>query len=230
MSTTYPSSPDGLENVRDRLVVVPPPTRLGGLPAVGWARIALALRSLSEGEPAILTVEFVDESPMVIDWGRSRYWWVTPIENFPATPRVSRIRLARGPGVRLPFMREEPVELEPLLWFIGRDAFADEPAWWLSPDSRYRLERWPNLTEFAHHPDQVRMIAQLSTSSLAVDELAAAVRLQPAEAQVFINTLSLMGLLSEEPIGESARPDAPVATPPVQSVSLFARLRARLGR
>ena len=52
---------------------------------------------------------------------------------------------------------------------MGLNAFDGRAAFWLSPDDRYRLTRWPNLTQHSHNLSHVRMIAVLG-NAFGIDE------------------------------------------------------------
>jgi hypothetical protein len=210
----------------DQFVVVPAATRNGGVPAIGWSRVAMVLRSLQAETSGVVLVELVAAGQIVIDLARRSYWWTVQPAAFPLKPRVARIRIATGDGVEVPFVQEQPGKLDELLWYVGRLAFPSEPAWWLTEGDRYRLAQWPNLTELAHEPEDLRMIALLGRMPLTAAELATASGVPHDSAVALINTLDLMGLLS-------AVAGAPYSEPlsePVRPSGLFARLRARLGR
>ena len=147
-----------LSSPADHLSVVPAATRNGGVPALGWARVAMVLRPLQGQTNAIVVIELVAAGQIVIDWGRQVYWWSLQPAAFPETPTVARIRMARGEGAEVPFMQEQPGRLETLLWHIGLAAFPAEPAWWLAEGDRYRLVHWPNFTELVHEPEDVRQL------------------------------------------------------------------------
>jgi hypothetical protein len=204
----------------DRFTAVPPATRSGGIPATGWSRIALVLQGLHGEADALVLIELDDGGSIVIDWGRKDYWWRGGADFFPKDPSVLNVRLYRGAGARLPFMQEQPGELASLLWIIGLYSFANQPAWWFNVGSRQRLVRWPDFTTLEHDADQVKMTALLASKPLNADELARTAGTTTEEAQRLINTLGLMGLLTEVFI------DAPVVEE--NRLGLFSRLRARL--
>ena len=111
---------------------------------------------------------------------------------------------------------------------MGLHAFDGRAAFWLSPDDRYRLTRWPNLTQHSHNLSHVRMIAVLGNAYASAAELAAYADVEVSEAQRMINALSLMRILS----ASAAAPAAEMApqSPEAKRESLFSRLRKRLGR
>ena len=212
-------------------MAVPAATRQGGIPATGWGRVAMALLALRGESDALLLIDLADDSLIVIDWGRKDYWWQGSTGVFPERPTVSKVRVYRGDGARLPFMLEQPSELPSLLWLVGIHAFPSSPAWWLGESMAYRLTRWPDFAMLAVDPDDVSMTALLSKSALTAAELAAAAGVEVNRAQRLINALSLMGLVRETP---AVVRQVPVAVTPVESApepkrGLFSRLRTRLG-
>ena len=217
--------PEDVSTLLERFTVVPAATRSGGIPATGWARLAMALHPLHGTSDAIVLVDLADGSTIVIDWGRRDYWWhggsVVPIE-----PTITNVRLFRGAGARLPYMVEQPDDLQTLLWHVGVHAFPNAIAWWFADAARYQLSGWPDFTSVQHTPDQVRMTALLGTAPFTAGELAAAAGVDLVDAQRLLNALSLMALVREIPIEVGDEPTTVAERPR----GLFARLRARLGR
>ncbi len=211
----------------DHFVVVPAATRFGGVPAIGWTRVAMVLRSLQEESHAIVLVELVGAGQIVIDWARRSYWWTSQPEAFPMSPRIARVRVARGNGSEVPFVQEQPGKLDALLWYVGRAAFASEQAWWLSEGDSYRVLAWPNFTGVAHEPDDVRMVAMLASTALTTTQLAAVAGVEHEKAERLVNALSLMDLLLAVPAVEA--PPVAAEPAPVKREGLFERLRSRLG-
>ena len=223
------SSSDDVGTLLDKFVAVPAATRHGGIPATGWARVAMALLGLRGESEALLLIDLADDALIVVDWGRKDYWWQGGTGVFPEQPTISKVRVYRGDGARLPFMLEQPSELPALLWLVGIHAFPTSPAWWLGESMAYRLTRWPDFAALAVDPDDVSMTALLSKSALTSHELAAAAGVDLNKAQRLINALSLMRLVRETPPVVHQAPVA-VAAPVVESKrGLFSRLRARLG-
>ena len=222
MSTPTTSNPD-------QLSIVPAATRDGGVPAIGWARIAMVLRPLQGQASATVVIELVAAGQIVIDWGRRVYWWTQQPAAFPTDPTVMRIRMARGDGADVPFMQEQPGRLDVLLWYVGLSAFPTSPAWWLGEGERYRLSAWPNFTELQHNPEDVRMTAMMASVPMSVAELAAMAAVEPVVATRLVNTLTLMGLLVVVP-GAQTPPNLPTVAPTEKRASLFSRLRLRLAR
>ena len=212
----------------EQFVVVPAATRNGGVPAIGWSRVAMVLRSLQGERRAVVLVELVAAGQIVIDWARRSYWWTSQPAAFPIDPRIARIRLARGGDAEVPFVQEQPGKLDVLLWYIGRAAFPGAPAWWLVEGDRYRLAQWPNFTEIVHDPSEVRMAAMLAGTPMTAAELAVAASVSVESAQALLNTLDLMELLVVVP--GAVAPAVAVVDEPTAPSGLFARLRARMGR
>ena len=217
----------------EQFVVVPAATRNGGVPAIGWSRVAMVLRSLQGERRAVVLVELVAGGQIIIDWARRSYWWTSQPAAFPVDPRVARIRLARGDGAEVPFVQEQPGKLDVLMWYIGRAAFPTESAWWLVEGERYRLAQWPNFTELMHDPEDVRMAALLASIPMTAAELAIAAGVALENARALVNALDLMDLLVVVP---GAVAPAVAAAPTVEDEQqpearggLFARLRARMG-
>lgn len=223
--STADLQPDDVSTMLERFIAVPAATRSGGIPATGWARLAMVLHPLYGTHDALVLADLDEGSTVLVDWGRKHYWW-RGAAVVPNAPTIANVRLFRGEGARLPYMLEQPDDLSTLLWHIGINAFPHSPAWWLAEGQRYQLSRWPDFTSFAHDPEQVRMTALLGTGPFTAPELAAAAGVDPIDTQRLINALSLMGLLRETPIELGEAPPAPVQRPR----GLFSRLRSRWGR
>ena len=221
-------APTPRDSAAEQFVVVPAATRNGGVPALGWSRVAMVLRSFQAETSGIVLVELVAAGQIIIDIARRSYWWTGQPSEFPLRPRVARVRVALGDGVDVPYVQEQPGKLDELLWYIGRLAFPGEGAWWLMENDRYRLSQWPNLTELAHEPEDLRMLALLTNNALSPRQLAAASGAQHDSAIALINTLDLMGMLTV--VAGEPMPDVVVAELPAPREGLFSRLRARLGR
>jgi len=219
-------SPDDVSTLLERFTVVPAATRSGGIPATGWARLAMALQPLHGSSDVLLIADLADGTSIVIDWGRRDYWRYGGSGIFPVDATVTNVRIYRAPGARLPYLVEQPDDLSTLLWYVGLHAFPDATAWWFADNCRYQLTRWPDLTSLVHSPDQVRMTALLGAGIYTADELGRAAGVSMRDAQTLINALGLMGLLRETPV-LAGSPVVQVATE--RKLGLFGRLRARLG-
>lgn len=216
----------------EQFVVVPAATRNGGVPAIGWSRVAMVLHSLRGERSAVVLVELVAGGQIVIDWARRSYWWTSQPAAFPLDPRVARIRLARGEGAEVPYVQEQPGKLDTLMWYLGRAAFPTESAWWIVEGDRHRLAQWPNFTELVHDPEDVRMAALLASIPMTAPELAIAAGVSRESAQALVNALDLMELLAVVPGAVAPAVAAPAVDdePEQQRTGLFARLRQRLSR
>jgi hypothetical protein len=192
----------------------------GGIPAVSWARIAMAIVSARQSGGALLTIESYDQPLLVIDLDRHEFTWTGVADTFPASVSVRRVEQSPIANVAL----LGGYDLDILLWTVGAVAFGERQAGWLDPDSRVRLIGWPNLTVLDHTPEHVRMTASLGSAFMTASELAQSAGVEVGEAQRLINALGLMDLLRSAPIVDTASPDLP-RTPR----GLFKRLRDRLG-
>ena len=207
-----------------------PAPQPGSFPvAVGWTQATIAVSSVMVLKtPMNLKMNIEMHGPLLIDFGRHAFSWSTPLENFPLDAVHTGLETIPG-GPDAPPMFELPgKDLDGLLWQMGINSFDGAPAFWLSPGERYRLTRWPNLTQHSHDMSQVRMIAVLGNAYVSTAELAKYSGVAEAEAQKLINALSLMRILSRS----ADAPAAPmvVETAAAKRRSLFGRLRKRLGR
>jgi hypothetical protein len=195
--------------------------------AAGWASAATAVHGIrSFTTPMLLALEPAGLPPIVIDPRHRAFAWSLPISDFPAAPEsVSVATQAVTPDAPPAFpLPGRP--LDALLWMIGRTAFADEAAPWLVHGDRYRLSRWPNLTDLPHDSDELTMIAVLANGWASVPELAVATGVPRRVAQRLVNALALMDLLR---VLEPEPDAAPPLRPRTERRGLFARLRDRLG-
>jgi hypothetical protein len=171
---------------------------------------------------------------LLIDFGHNAFSWSTPLELFPVDAVHTGLEtIPTGPDSP-PFFELPGQGLDSLLWEIGNNSFGGQPAFWLRPDERYRLTRWPNLTQHSHNLRQVQMIAVLGNTYASAAELASFAGAELSEAQGLVNALSLMRILSPLSAAPAAQaaPAVPVVaqTAAVKRQSLFGRLRKRLGR
>ena len=218
-------SPDSGVAVGTRSTVDAPPE------LAGWAGAATAVHAIQQmAMPMTLRLHVAAHDVIHIDFAYNAYEWVEPLDAFPVTPGSvlveTRPASADTPSIALPAR-----QLDPLLFEIGWHAFGDAPAPWLVEDHRYRLRRWPSLSELTIGLDQVRMIAMLGNAFATADELAAAAHTPPSDARRLVNALSVVGILRR-----SAGAPAPDAAPapgevaPASTHGLFARLREKWGR
>jgi hypothetical protein len=183
---------------------------------------------MSLNTPVNLRMDIEMHGPLLIDFRHNAFSWATPLEYFPVEAVHTRLATIPTSADAPPYVELPGQNLDGLLWAVGVNAFDGKRAFWLAPDERYRLTRWPNLTQHSHDMLQVRMIAVLGNAYASTAELAAFAGVKESEAQRLINALSLMRILASS----SAVPAAPVAPPTAaaQRQTLFGRLRKRLGR
>jgi hypothetical protein len=196
---------------------------------VGWTHAAMAVSSvLSVKTPMNLRMNIEMHGPLLIDFRHHAFSWSTPLEIFPVDAVHTGIETVPTTAEAPPYFELPGQDLDGLLWEMGLNSFGGAPAFWLGPDERYRLTRWPNLTRHSHNMSHVRMIAALGNAYVSTAELAAFAGVGQSDAQRLINALSLMQILSR-----SAAAPAPAVAPPTAAAkrrSLFDRLRKRLGR
>jgi hypothetical protein len=197
----------------------------------GWAGAASAVHACQQmAFPMTLRLHVAEHDVIAIDFPSNAFEWSVSLDDFPHAPETVLVETRPGsldaPAIELPGR-----SLDPLLWSIGLHAFGEEPAPWLVPGHRYRLRRWPSLSEVPVNLDQVRMIAMLGNAFATADELAAAAQTPPLDARRLVNALAVMGILRRsagapafEAAGPHRRPTASGTT------GLFNRLRERWGR
>jgi hypothetical protein len=206
------------------------PPQPGEFPVtVGWTPAAMAVQAvLSLRTPVHLKMSIESHEPLLIDFRHHAFSWSTPLEQFPVDAVHTGLQTVPTSPTDPPFFDLPGQDLDGLLWMMGLNAFDGGAAFWLSPDDRYRLTRWPNLTRHSHNLSHVRMIAVLGNAYASASELAAFADVDVSEAQRMINALSLMRIL----VPSAAAPAATMApqTAEAKRESLFSRLRKRLGR
>jgi hypothetical protein len=196
---------------------------------VGWTHAAIAVFSvLRLNTPVNLKMLIEMHGPLLIDFRHHAFSWSTPLEQFPVDAVHTGLETEPTAADDPPFFELPGQDLDGLLWEMGINSFGGAAAYWLPPGERYRLTRWPNLTQHAHNLGQMKMLAALGTTYASTAELAALAGVDVSEAQRLINALSLMRILSRS----AEAPAAPVVkeTAAVKRQSLFGRLRKRLGR
>lgn len=224
------SPESGVVETSDRPITERPPE------LAGWAGAASAVHAIQQ--MAIPMTLLLDVAPngsaahetITIDFAYHAYEWAGSLGDFPAAPESVHIETRPGipdaPSIDLPGH-----SLDPLLWLIGFHAFGDEPAPWLLPDHRYRLRRWPSLSDLTIDLDQVRMIAMLGSAFATADELAAAAHTPPADARRLVNALSVVGILRRSMGAPALDAGAgPREARPTSTHGLFSRLREKWGR
>ncbi len=205
------------------------PETTGRPVSVGWTQAAIAISSvMALNTPVNLKMVIESHDPLLIDFRQHAFSWSTPIEEFPVDAVHIGLETEPTSADAPPYCEQPGQDLDGLLWEIGISSFGGAVAFWLAPDERYRLTRWPNLTQHSHNMRQVKMIAVLGNAYASVSELAAFAGVEESEAQRLVNALSLMRILSRS----SVAPAAPVIaqTPAEKRNSLFGRLLKRLGR
>lgn len=211
-------------------VAAPPASVSSGFPVtVGWTQAAMAVHSvLRLNTPVNLRMLIEMHGPLLIDFRNHAFSWSTPLDIFPVDAVHTGIETEPTSADAPPFFELPGQDLDGLLWEMGINSFGGARAYWLPPEERYRLTRWPNLTRHRHTMQQMQMMAVLGNTYVSAAELAALAGVDVVEAQRLINALSLMRILART----SSAPAAEVApqTPATQRQSLFARLRKRLGR
>lgn len=194
----------------------------------GWAGAAMAIHAVQRRPDSMyLRLDVSGHGLLSIDFRHHAYDWGTPLELVPERPATVLVEThPTFPGAPALFALPGR-DLDPLLWIIGRAAFGDAPAPWLEAGRRYRLARWPGLSELSITLDQVRMTSMLGNGFATAHELAAAAGVTPAEAQRTMNAYALLDILRAAPDAPSS--PAPVAAESATRRGLFARLRSRLG-
>jgi len=191
-----------------------------------WAEVATTLHdALETRSPVVITVVVGPRDMLQIDIARNSFEWETPLAQFPTG--ATGLAIAVNPAADF---SATPQNLDGLLWSLGNNAFGGAPAPWLETGKRVRLSRWPNMPRHMHSMQQMYMLAALGNAYFSASELALASKVPEPMAQDLVNALSLMQLLkySSEAPPVVIAPAGPQHRQPQQS--LFARLRARLGR
>jgi hypothetical protein len=214
---------------QDRVAAPPAPGTMDSPRFVGWTQAAIAVSSVLQlNTPVHLKMSIESHDPLLIDFRHHAFSWTTPLENFPVDAVHTGLATEPTSPDAPPYFELPGQDLDGLLWEMGINSFGGAPAFWLSPNERYRLTRWPNLTRHSHNIRQVQMIAVLGNTYVSTSELAAFAGVDESEAQRLINALSLMRILSRSSVAPAVNVAAPSAADKRQS--LFGRLRKRLGR
>jgi len=220
----------------DQVAAKPAPAP-GDFPVtVGWTEAAMAVNSVqSFSTPVNLRMNIEMHGPLLIDFRFHAFSWTTPLSLFPVDAVHTGLETVPTTADAPPFFELPGEGLDALLWEMGINSFGGAPAFWLRPDERYRLTRWPNLTQHSHNLRQVQMIAVLGNTYASAAELAAFAGVELSEAQRLINALSLMRILSPASAAPAAAHAVAAAlvvpqTAAAKRQSLFGRLRKRLGR
>jgi len=206
----------------------------------GWGGAASAVHAIRQmAMPMTLRLDLGPDGVVAIDFGMHAYEWDGHIAELPASPPLVLVETRPAPPDGRPSIEPPGKPLDPLLWTIGWHAFGDAPAPWLRPGERYRLRRWPSLTDIQVSLDQVRMIAMLGNAFANAAELAAAAGTSSGDAQRLINGFAVLGILRRSTgAGPIPQPALPAGGSAAQAAprradspgGLFARLRERWGR
>lgn len=196
---------------------------------VGWTHAAMAVQSvLRLNTPMNLKMLIEMHGPLLIDFRHHAFSWSTPLEQFPVDAVHTGLETEPTTADAPPYFELPGQDLDGLLWEMGINSFGGAAAYWLPPGERYRLTRWPNLTQHSHNLSQMKMMAVLGNTYASTSELAALAGVGESEAQRLINALSLMRILARSAQAPAAEviPQTAAAT----RKSLFGRLLKRLGR
>src|ERR1700712_5502960 len=162
----------------------------------GWAGPATAIHALGQmALPMTLRLHVEAHGTMAIDFAHNAYAWTHTLAEFPRVPASVELETSPAPADGSAPFALPGRTLDPLLWLIGLNAFGDSPAPWLTEDERFRLRRWPNLTELDVPLDQVRVIAMFGNTFATPHEVAAAANLDVREVNRMVNGFSAMGIL-----------------------------------
>lgn len=195
----------------------------------GWAGAAMAIHAVQRrADSMYLRLDVSGHGLLSIDFRHHAFEWGTPLELVPEDPATVLVEThPTFPGAPALFALPGR-DLDPLLWLIGRAAFGEDPAPWLESGRRYRIVRWPSLSELPITLDQVRMTSMLGNGFATAEELARAAGVTEAEAQRTMNAYALLGILRAAPEAPPAEPAAAPPAPP-EPRGFLARLRLRLG-
>jgi hypothetical protein len=196
---------------------------------VGWTHAAIAVHSsLRLDAPVNIRMQIEMHGPLLIDFRHNAFSWDTPLDIFPIDAVHTGLETEFVTPDAPPYFELPGQDLDGLLWQMGINSFGGARAYWLPPDERYRLTRWPNVTRQALTIPQMQMMAVLGNTHANTAELAKLAGTDESEAVRLINAMSLMGILHRS----VDAPAAPVVkqTAVAKRQSLFGRLRKRLGR
>jgi hypothetical protein len=197
--------------------------------SVGWTQAAIAINSVLElSVPMFLKMKFESHEPLLVDFRYHAFAWPTPLTEFPVNAVHTGLETQPSDLSAQPLFELPGQNLDGLLWVIGINAFDGEKAPWLAAGGRYKLSRWPNLTQHSHTMLHMHMMATLGNAHLTTSELAQVAGVDESEAQRLVNALSLMRILVHST--DAAVAAVAIETQAASPQSLFARLRARLGR
>lgn len=192
----------------------------------GWETIATNIKGLIEfPSNSVLHVAIEGQTVLIIDPQYKAYSWNVPLHDFPKTIGVASSEIIKVGDNDPAALQGMGNVLEPLLWLIGSNAYGGVPAPWLKKNERYKLVRWPNLTDFDLSLDQIYLTSVLGNTPASIDELVLSSGASESEVVNTINALSLMGILSTHPYQGSA---GGVHFKQRRN-GLFAKLKAKIG-
>lgn len=197
----------------------------------GWGQVTFAINSILQiSAPMLLRIDVEGHEPLFIDFRYGAFVWATNLNELPVDARNVSFETEQALDSAPPLFRLPGQSLDLLLWVLGNHAYRGSLAPWLRPGERYRLAQWPNLGQHLHEMKQTHMLAVLGNGYFTPAELAAATSAPEADAYNLVNALSLLRLLRvSEQVEALVLPTSPVEQKE-KGTSLFARLRARLGR
>ena len=197
----------------------------------GWAQVTFAINSILQlSAPMLMRIDVEEHDPLFIDFRHGAFVWATDLNELPVDAGNVTFETEQAIEGRPPLFRLPGYSLDLLLWVLGNHAYRGRLAPWLPPGERYRLSQWPNLGQHLHEMTQTQMLAVLGNGYFSPVELAAAAGAPEEEAYNLINALSLLRLLRvSEEVAALVVPQASTGKAD-KGTSLFARLRARLGR
>ncbi len=197
----------------------------------GWGQVTFAINSILQiAAPMLLRIDVEGHDPLFIDFRHGAFVWATDLNELPVDATNVTFETEQALEGAPPLFRLPGYSLDLLLWVLGNNAYRGHLAPWLRPGERYRLYQWPNLGQHLHEMTQTQMLAVLGNGYFSPAELAVAAGAPVEEAYNLINALSLLRLLRvSEDVAPLVVPSAPTGQKD-KGASLFARLRARLGR
>jgi hypothetical protein len=197
----------------------------------GWGQVTFAINSILQlNAPMLMRIDVEGHDPLFIDFRHRAFVWATNLNELPVDAGSVTFETEQAAEGRPPLFRLPGYSLDLLLWVVGNHAYRGRLAPWLRPGERYRLDQWPNLGQHLHEMTQTQMLAVLGNGYFSPTELAAAASAPEHEAFNLINALSLLRLLRvSEEVSALVLPSAATGQKE-KGASLFARLRARLGR
>jgi hypothetical protein len=212
-----------------RVAEEPASVSMGFPVTVGWTHAAIAVHSVLRLEtPVNVRMHIEMHGPLLIDFRHHAFSWSTPLDIFPVDAVHTGLETEPTSADAPPFFELPGQDLDGLLWEMGINSFGGAAAYWLPPGERYRLTRWPNLTQHRHTMQQMQMMAVLGNTYVSTSELAKLAGVDESEAQRLINALSLMRILTRT--SEAPATEVAPQTAAAKRQSLFGRLLKRLGR